>query len=46
VSAASSVLLEHAHRGAYIRRTLRLLLGLFYILVLILQPPDVHLIVC
>jgi two-component system, NarL family, sensor kinase len=46
VSAASSVLLEHARRGAYIRRTLRLLLGLFYILVLILQPPDIHLAVC
>ena len=46
MSTASSVLLEHARRGAYIRRTLRLLLGLFYILVLILQPPDIHLVVC
>ena len=46
MSTASSVLLEHARRGAYIRRTLRLLLGLFYILVLILQPPDIHLVLC
>jgi two-component system NarL family sensor kinase len=46
VSAASSALVEHAFRGARIQRILRLLLGLFFILVLILQPPDIHLAVC
>lgn len=40
MSTATSVLLEHAYRGARIQRVLRLLLGLFFIAVLILQPPD------
>jgi two-component system NarL family sensor kinase len=46
VSAATSVLIEHAYRGARIQRILRLLLGLFFVAVLIFQPPDRHLAVC
>jgi len=46
VSAATSVLIEHACRGARIQRILRLLLGLFFVAVLIFQPPDRHLAVC
>jgi len=46
VSAATRVLIEHAYRGARIQRILRLLLGLFFVAVLILQPPDRHLAVC
>jgi two-component system NarL family sensor kinase len=46
VSAATSVLIEHAFRGARIQRILRLLLGLFFVAVLIFQPPDQHLALC
>jgi two-component system NarL family sensor kinase len=46
VSAASGVLIEHAFRGAHIQRILRLLLGLFFVAVLIFQPPDQHLALC
>jgi two-component system NarL family sensor kinase len=46
VNAATSVLIEHAFRGARIQRILRLLLGLFFVAVLIFQPPDQHLALC
>ena len=46
MSAATSVLIEHAFRGARIQRILRLLLGLFFVAVLIFQPPDQHLALC
>lgn len=46
MSAASGVLIEHAFRGARIQRILRLLLGLFFVAVLIFQPPDQHLALC
>ncbi len=46
VSAATGVLIEHAFRGAHIQRILRLLLGLFFVGVLIFQPPDQHLALC
>jgi two-component system, NarL family, sensor kinase len=46
VSAATSVLIEHAFSGARIQRTLRLVLGLFFVAVLIFQPPDQHLALC
>jgi two-component system NarL family sensor kinase len=46
VSAATSVLIEHAFRGARIQRILRLLLALFFVAVLIFQPPDQHLALC
>jgi two-component system NarL family sensor kinase len=46
VSAATGVLIEHAFRGAHIQRILRLLLGLFFVAVLIFQPPDQHLALC
>lgn len=46
MSAATSVLIEHAFRGARIQRILRLLLALFFVAVLIFQPPDQHLALC
>ena len=46
MSAATGVLIEHAFRGAHIQRILRLLLGLFFVGVLIFQPPDQHLALC
>jgi len=46
VSAATGVLIEHAFRGAHIQRILRLLLGLFFVAVLIFQPPDQHQALC
>ena len=46
MSVATSVLIEHVYRGARIQRILRLLLGLFFVAILIFQPPDRHLAVC
>lgn len=42
----ADLLAEHAHRGAGIRRLLRILLVTFFVAVLITEPPSEHLWLC
>lgn len=46
MSIPEPLLAEHAHRGAGIRRLLRILLVIFFVTVLLTEPPAEHLVLC
>lgn len=46
MSVPQPLLVEHAHRGAGIRRLLRILLVVFFVAVLVTEPPPEHLALC